>query len=349
MTRLKLIRYALALMMIGLMVGVSQWLEQPEVLFPEMAALALGLWVADKRIWLVSRPMLVILMTVCAVFGVLLVRYSPFPMLINVAISFVFTSLSLIITRTTLVPVTSAAMLPLLFGTDSLVYPLSVFIMCIIVVAGQWLLEKSALRQVIISGKKATHKGHNPKHWTKLLLYVLLIAALPLYIGKPLFIVPPLIVMFIEFSSSAAGFRNRPFQVYLLVVIAATVGAIFQYYLHIVLGVSEAYTALLLSVCVFILFEIVGKLFVPASAIALVPMIIPESEVLAYPFQIAVGAAVFLFAAMFFFQKCYRWKRAHLVICFVPGFVRAKMDRPKRKERQAALLPQVSQNNIYRP
>ncbi len=336
MKKPKLIKYALALILIGLMVGVSQWLEQPEVLFPEMAALALGLWVIDKRIWLVSRPMLVVLMTVCAVFGVLLVRYSPFPMLVNVAISFVFTTLCLIITRTTLVPIISAAMLPLLFGTHSFIYPLSVFIMSVLVVCGQWLLEKSALRPATILNKKVKHKGHSPKHWAKLLFYVLLIAAIPLYIGKPFFIVPPLMVMFIEFGSSAAGFRNRPFQVYLLVVIAATLGAVFQYYLHIILGLSEVYTVLLLFVSIVILFEIAGKIFVPAAAIALIPMIIPESEVLSFPFQVAVGAGVFLFTAMVFFLKCYRWKRAHLLVCFVPGFVRSKMDRPNRKERAYA-------------
>ena len=317
--------------MIALMVGVSERLEQPEILFPEISALVLGLWVVDKQIWTVSKPMFVLLLTVSAFFGVLLVRYSPLPLLVNVAISFTFTSICLILSRTTLVPITSAALLPILLGTDSFIYPLSVFIMSALVALGQWLLVKKRPDQVVAYRKEKGHHEHRPKHWIKLLFYLLLIAALPLYMGKPYFIVPPLVTMFVEFSTSSAGFRNRPMQVYLLVIISAVLGALCQYYLHIRLGVSLLNTVLLLFVCLFALFEIVGKIFVPACAIALVPMIIPNNRVLSYPLEVAIGAGVFLFVSMVFFQKCYLWKRPQLLVCFVPEFVRSRIPRPGRK------------------
>ncbi|MCC9073223.1 hypothetical protein LNQ49_16725 [Flavobacterium sp. F-65] len=330
MNRNKLIRYLFALVMIGSMIGVSEWLGEKEILFPEMAALVLGLWVIDKKIWTVSRPMLIVLMTICAVFGILLVRYSPFPLLVNIAISFVFTTLCLIITRTSLIPITSAAMLPVLMGTHSLVYPTSVFIMSILVVTGQWFLEKNKLRQVTPLHIKKRYV-HNPKHWIKLFFWLLVIAVVPVSTGRVYYIVPPLVVMFIEFSSSTAGFRNRPIQVYSIMVIAAFLGALFQYYLHTIFGLPLVYTVLLLFSCLFLFFEIIGKPFAPACAIALVPMIIPQENVLSYPFQVAIGTAVFLFVAMFFFQKCHRWKRAHLLVCFVPQPIRLKMERPNRK------------------
>lgn len=316
--------------MISLMIGVSEWLGDKEILFPEMAALVLGFWVIDKKIWTVSRPMLIALMTVCAFFGILLVRYSPFPLLANIAISFVFTSLCLITTRSSLIPITSAAMLPVLMGTHALIYPISVFIMSTLVVAGQWLLEKNKLRQVFPSHIKK-HYIHNPKHWIKLFFWLLLIAVIPVSTAKLYCIVPPLVVMFIEFSSSSAGFRNRPVQVYLIMLFAAFLGSLFQYYLHTIFGLSLVYTVLLLFLFIFLLFEIVGKPFAPACAIALVPMIIPQENVLSYPFQVAIGTTVFLFVAMFFFQKCYRWKRVHLLVCFVPQLIRLKMERPNRK------------------
>ncbi|MCV9930271.1 hypothetical protein OIU83_21615 [Flavobacterium sp. LS1R49] len=334
MNRLKLIRYLLALIIICLMAGVSEWLGEKEILFPEMAALVLGLWVVDKKIWTVGRPMLVVLMTVCAVFGILIVRYSPFPLLVNIGISFVFTSLCLSITRTTLIPITSAAMLPVLMGTHSFVYPVSVFIMSILVVFGQWLLVKNKLRQIITLNTKKGHYVHNPKHWIKLLFWLLAIAAIPVYFGKVYFIVPPLVVMFIEFSSSSAGFRNRPIQIYFIMIISAVLGALFQYYLHIVLGLPLVFTVLILFVCLFIFFEIAGKPFAPACAIALVPMIIPQQNLLSYPFQVAIGAGVFLFVAMIFFLKCYQWKRTHLLVCFVPQFIRYRIERPKRTTKE---------------
>lgn len=333
MNKLKLIRYLFAIVIIGLMVGASEWMGQKEILFPEMAALVLGLWVIDKKIWTVTRPMLVILMTVCAFFGILVVQYSPFPVLINIAISFTFTSLCLIVTRSTLIPITSAAMLPVFLGTDSLVYPASVFIMSFLVVSGQWLLEKKGLRHIVVDNKKKHYK-HSPKHWGRLLFWLILIAAIPAYVGKLYFIVPPLVVMFIEFSSSSSGFRNRPLQVYMIIVIAAILGTFAQYYLHTIVGLPKVYTVLLLFLCLFVLFEIVRKPFAPACAIALVPMIIPQENILLYPFQVVVGAAVFLFVSMFFFLKCYRWKREHLLVCFVPVFIRSRIARPKRNERR---------------
>jgi hypothetical protein len=332
--KLKLIRYFFALIMIALMVGVSELLGEKEILFPEMAALVLGLWVIDKKIWTVSRPMLVLLMTACAFFGILIVRYSPFPLLINIAISFAFTLLCLIMTCTTLIPITSAAMLPVLLGTHSLVYPVSVFIMSLIIVSGQWLLEKKSLRQAITFDTKKGQYKHSSKHWIKLFFWLLLIAVIPVSIGKAYFIVPPLVVMFIEFSSSSAGFRSRPIKVYFVMIISATLGALFQHYLHTILGLPQVYTVLLLFLCLFLFYEIVGKPFAPACAIALVPMIIPQKSVLSYPFQVAVGSAVFLFVAMFFFLKCYRWKRAHLLVCFIPEFIRCRMEHPNRKERK---------------
>jgi hypothetical protein len=333
MNKLKLIRYLFALAMIGLMVGVSEWLGEKEILFPEMAALALGLWVIDKKIWTVSRPMLVLLMTSCALFGMLLVRYSPFALLVNIAISSVFTSLCLIVTRTTLIPITSPAMLPVLLGTHSLVYPTAVFVMSLLLVSGQFFLEKKALRQAATFNAKKGHYKHRPTHWIKLLFWLVLLAAIPVSIGMVYCIVPPLVVLFIEFSSSSAGFRNRPVQVYLVIVISAALGAFFQHYLHTILGFPQVYTVLLLFSCLFPFYEIIGKPFAPACAIALVPMIIPQQNVLTYPFQVAVGAGVFLFVALFFFLRCYRWKRAHLLVCFIPECIRSTMERPKRTPR----------------
>lgn len=33
------------------------------------------------------------------------------------------------------------------------------------------------------------------------------------------------------------------------------------------------------------------------------------------PLQVAVGASLFIFTAIVFFQQCYQWPKAHLVFC----------------------------------
>ncbi|MDD3320382.1 MAG: HPP family protein [Paludibacter sp.] len=331
MNKLRLIRYIFGLILIGFMVGISEWLGEKEIIFPEVAALILGLWIIDKKVWTISRPMVVLLMTVSALFGIFLVRYSPLPILANIAISFTFTSLCLFVTSTTLIPITSASMLPVLLGTNSFVYPLSVFSMSLLLVCIQWFFEIKGLHKVVCFNSNKSPYRQSPWHWIKLLLWLIFIAVIPVYTGKMYFIVPPLVVTFVEFSSSSAGFRNRPVQIFFVLVASAILGTFFQYTLHIVLGLSEVNTALLLFACFFLLIEVVAKPFAPAAAIALIPMIIPQQNVLSYPLQVAGGAAMFLLVAMVFFLKCYRWKRAHLLVCFVPEFIRSRIPRPSKR------------------
>ena len=42
-------RYFYALLMILLMIGVAELLMEREIIFPEMAALTIGMWIVDKR------------------------------------------------------------------------------------------------------------------------------------------------------------------------------------------------------------------------------------------------------------------------------------------------------------
>ena len=57
--RLQRWRYLSALAMVVLMVAVAERTGEREVIFPEMAALAIGMWIAPKRVWNVTRLRLV--------------------------------------------------------------------------------------------------------------------------------------------------------------------------------------------------------------------------------------------------------------------------------------------------
>ena len=65
------------------MVGVSELMGEKEIIFPEMAALTIGLWIVDKKVWTGSRLKLVLLMSIGAIVGVCIVRYSPFPLIVT--------------------------------------------------------------------------------------------------------------------------------------------------------------------------------------------------------------------------------------------------------------------------
>ena len=63
MDKAKKIRYVFSAFMVILMVGLAEWAGEKEIIFPEMAALTIGMWVIDKRVWKVRRWQIIWMMT----------------------------------------------------------------------------------------------------------------------------------------------------------------------------------------------------------------------------------------------------------------------------------------------
>ena len=63
MDKAKKIRYVFSVFMVILMVGLAEWAGEKEIIFPEMAALTIGMWVIDKRVWKVRRWQMIWMMT----------------------------------------------------------------------------------------------------------------------------------------------------------------------------------------------------------------------------------------------------------------------------------------------
>ena len=293
-----------------------------------MAALTIGMWIIDKRVWKVNRLKMVVLMTIGAVTGVCIVRYSPLPLLSNLGLAFLFAALCLLVSRTTLIPLISACMLPVLLHTESWIYPTAVFTMSLLIIVGQYLMEKQHLRKEIVYTPVNKSRQKEVFRWFLLLCTFLVIAAFPVYSLNLYCILPPLVVTYVEFANSKAGFRNRPVQIYLLLVLAATLGTLFQLVGHNYLGLPESIVALLVIFCLFTIYEWSGKFFAPAGAIALIPLIVPQENLVWLPLQVAIGAALFIGTAMLLFLKCYKWPRAQLIVCMIPALL-----RPRRKHR----------------
>ena len=247
----------------------------------------------------------------------------------NLAFAFIFAAICLTLFRATLVPQISACMLPVLLGTESWVYPVAVLVMSVIVVGGQWGMEKVGLRERVTYTPVIVHWKDSLVRWSFLLVTVIAVAALAIYTRNLYFILPPLIVTYVEFANSKAGFRNRPVQVLLVLFTAAVIGVFFQIVGHKYLHLPEVVVVLPIFLCMFSLFEFLGKFFAPAGAVALIPMIIPEEGLLWLPLQVLVGATLFIGLAMICFQRCLRWPRAQLIVCLVPPFIRDLRKRNK--------------------
>ncbi|WP_302568717.1 HPP family protein, partial [Culturomica massiliensis] len=256
------------------MVGCAEGLAEREIIFPEMAALAIGMWVVDKRVWHCNKWKMLLAMSLCSVTGVLIVRYSPFPLLGNIALAFSFAAIHLTLSRTTLIPQVSAIILPILLKTDSWVYPAAVIIMSLIIILGQYLMEKKQLRTPIEYIPVKIYWRPVLLSWTFLLFTVLSVASLAIYTNNIYFILPPLIVTYIEFAHSKAGFRNRPVQILLTLFAASLLGSLCQWFGYYQWHLPEFLIALCITGPLFLLFELSGKPFAPAGAVALIPLLL---------------------------------------------------------------------------
>lgn len=323
-------RYACALTMILLMVGIGEMLGEKEIIFPEMAALTIGMWIVDKRVWRIRRWQIPVLMTLGALAGIALVRYSTLPFAINLTLAFLFAVLCLFFTRSSLFPLISACILPVLLKTESMVYPISVFVMSVVLVAVQSGMERSRLRKAIVHEPLDRDWKADSLRWLAILLSVFAVVCLAVYTSYSYLILPPLIVAYVEFVNSKAGFRNRPLLTVLLLVTGASVGTTFQLIGHCYLGLPETFVALCIFIVLFSLFEWLGKFFAPVGALALIPMLLPAETLAWLPLQVAVGASLFIAMGMFFFQQCYKWSRAQLVYCLIPHYLLSRINRTRK-------------------
>ena len=326
-----LVRHLVAIVGVLLMVGAAEFWQEKEIVFPELVALTVGLWIIDKRVWRASGWQVIVLMFFGAVAGVCLVRYSPLPYLLNLCVAFAFAGACLLIFRATLIPLISACALPVLLQTHAWIYPLAVLTLCVILVLMQKLMVRLGLRLPVeyVPANKADWSA--VRTWLRLLCFVFLAAALAVVTGCLYLLIPPLLVTFAEMATSAAGFRNRPVQVFVTLVLAVLLGTASQIVGNHWLHLPQVVTAAFVVVCLFLFFRITRRYFAPAGAMAFIPMIVPQGNLVWLPLQAAIGAALFIAVSLVVFQKCHRWSRAQLAFCLTPEFLRKQRISRKRK------------------
>lgn len=324
------VRHLAAVAGILLMIGAAEFWQEKEIVFPEFVALTVGLWIIDKRVWRASGWQVIGLMFFGAVAGVCLVRYSPLPYLFNLCVAFAFAGACLLIFRATLIPLISACVLPVLLQTHAWIYPLAVLTLCVILVFVQKLMVRLGLRLPVEYVPANKVDWSVVRTWLWLMLFVFLAAALAVGTGWPYLVIPPLLVTFAEMATSAAGFRNRPVQVFVTLVFAAMLGTASQIVGNHWLHLPQVVTAVFVVVCLFSFFGVTGRYFAPAGAMAFIPMIVPPGNLVWLPLQAAIGAALLIAVSLVVFQKCHRWSRAQLAFCLTPEFLRKQRIGRKR-------------------
>lgn len=291
MNRKMNLRILLSVAALAVMAAAADLLGEKEVIFPEVAALAVGLWIADKRIWNVRGCQVPLLMTISAVLGVLITTYIQIPIFLQLTIAFVVSALLMTLLRIPLIPGIAAILLPVLLHTESWFYPASVCVMTTVMAVGASLMQRYGLKSPLAPvGKSGGATWQAAKTWATRYLLLLPWLAVAAAEGWLFAIVPPLVIILIELTNPKNMFRNRPLTLWATVAAVAVIGTLCRYVLLQTLGLPYVVAVSISFFLAIMLIRRVGMMFPPIPALAVIPFILPAGY-LYFPLEAAFGGA----------------------------------------------------------
>ncbi len=301
--RVRIERYLFGITMAFVMVFVAEVSHETEIIFPEICALTIGAWISEQQPWKTNKRRIFILMSLAALFGMLVVRFCVLPLIFQVCLCFAFTGFILTLFKTNFVPIISACILPVYLSTSSWIYPISVSLMSLIIIFAQWLMEKYHFRPVNNFVPCEFDIKSQLIKWSKLLIFFCLIALIPFKTHQIYFLAPPLIVMFTELSNPKSPARTKPLYIVGLMAFASFIGCTLRLVLNEFLGLPLFICTALACIILFYTLDKLKIYFPPAGAILLIPMILDKSLLIRFPFEVLIGAAILSFCAIILFKE----------------------------------------------
>ncbi len=297
-----IIPYISILLLVGIMVGIAELLNEKEIIFPEITALAVGYMVAQKRSWKVNGKRMLLLITICATVGVLIVRYSGLALFPQMIIAFSFAQILFMFSGTTFAPFVSAIVLPVMMQTKSFIYPISAVILTILVIGFHQLFLKMKIREDEEYIPVMLNSKDDIIDTALRVVCVAIVGFVAIYFNYKFIIAPPLLVAFTEFSRPRNKVRNKPIKTVLVITSCALVGSLSRYLLTIKLELPLTVSALIATLIMLLILTYTKMYMPPVGAITILSMMIPEISVITYPLQIFVGSVVIIILSRVFFM-----------------------------------------------
>ncbi len=268
-----------ALSLIAAMVITAQLLGRSEVVFPEFAALCVGVLVYEIPRWRTSVWQIAVFPIAAAWIGIGLVATGlPEPVTWPVALAIAVVGLRL--GNCHLGPTISAIGLPVLLRTSSVVYPLSVTVFCALLALVFLVGYADHLRGA--HGPMLTHPAISASvaYWITIGGIALVANAC----GLRWFVVPPVAVACFGITQTGSPYGRR-----LGVMLAAAVigGSI----VHVLVG-NIFIDVAIVSVAVIAVSQWYSMPLPPASALAVLPVLVPDGELTIFAVTSSIGCIV---------------------------------------------------------
>jgi hypothetical protein len=276
-------RWALPLLVVVPMLVLAHALGTHAIIFPEGAALAMGVWVLGLQGWTASRGRVLLLPPLCAAAGVLLVRAElPHPLAEIAGVTFGLLVLQACDSR--LAPALSAAVLPIVFGVDEWSYPAAVLAICAAIAILWRLIHHPAAKRLDDVLPERYPWDVAAAAWFVIVAWLLLAdRALEL---SAVVLAPPLFVSALEWIGRGDLVAGDGLRRWALLVGAGLAGSAAAQL------ISVGWIAGALAVCATLaLMWLLTTPHPPSLAIALIPQILSSPDAWSYTTSIAGGAA----------------------------------------------------------
>ncbi len=291
------IEYLCVVAVIFFMTLAADLIGEKEIIFPEIAALSIGCFLAPNLNWRTSYVRMIVCIEICAAAGVGIVVLTSLPLWVQVSLAFVIGQVVFILSRTSLAPMISAIVLPVLLQTKSPVYLIATLALTVCVVAIRLLLEISSIKEKNEFIPVPAPIAADRRAFVFRTIFVAVLAYICLKLGLKFIIAPPLLVAFTELSKTDCPAAKCKPKVVLLVSLCAFAGAAMRFILVMKCALSPAVAALAIGILVIILVRSFGLYFPPAGAMAVLALLIPDSAVLPYTAEVALGITILAIAA----------------------------------------------------
>jgi len=260
------------------MLALASALNTHAIIFPEGAALVMGIWVVGLPGWSSSRWRVALLPPAFACAGVLLLRLDlsqTAAVLLAVTVGLI--ALGLLDTR--LAPALSAAVLPIVFDVREWSYPLAVLVISLVVAAGMARL---------VAPEIAGSTGRYPWRiaagaW--LVISAWIVAGGELLALSSVVLAPPLFVSALEWLGRETLHVADGLRRWALLAGAALAGSC-----AVALVDVNWISGTLAVLATLVLMRVLATIHPPALAIALIPQILDGADPLSFTLSIAAGA-----------------------------------------------------------
>ena len=284
----------LTVLIISIMIGASELLGEREIIFPEIAAIAVGMLLVPRRPWQTSRMRVLVLISLSAVVGLSVSVLLPLPLWEKMCVAFLLAQVLLIFGGTTFAPLISAAVLPVMLGSESMVYLIAAVSLTALILLVNFILECTGLRSREVFRPAPPPEG---RAWgrviARIVLGVLCIAAAVSLHAKYM-VAPPMLVAFTEFMNPDSRAKEHPFKSIGLIALCAAAGAASRLGLSVALGLPLTVSAAAAAVLLLWLLREFQMYLPPAAALTVLAMLIPQGDLLRYPAEILVGVSVLM-------------------------------------------------------